>query len=585
MTAKHFWLWAAGLSLSIAGPAVFATEVGQEITSQVTSASYRHYLDDLLYTHDGNNRDAMTGPDLVPARDNIFATFQSFGLPTELYAFTHSGVHYNVMATQLGTRFPASYYIVGAHFDSAGCPGADDDASGIAAVLEIAHILSQYPSEYTIKYMAFDMEEYGLYGSAAYANTHMADDIRGMIALDMVAWDAGGRTCDIWGRATSAPIKGLLAQAVAMYGQGLATTIKGQRDQSDHASFEAVGFQACHLRESLGNTNYHLQIDSVDVPGYINYIYAADMTRCIVGYLVDNARVHLPDDCNDNNIPDPQEIVSDPSLDCDGNGVIDACELNGVNDCNGNGRLDACDIAGGLSNDADGNGVPDECDDVTPPSPSPMTFERDIGLPHPISTTEITMTASEAADPFGVQYYFYATGVASHSRDWGADRVYTDTGLQVNRNYSYKVKARDLSVHRNETQYSAAVSIATFIETPTALTFGALTNSSIQITTPSTFTRLSSNLSGLFFEVTRLDGTPVGGSQANAWVKTQTITAGGLTPGQTYRFRVKARNYFGVNETPWFPVSGYKLQSIPAKAGPFLLTDPDVSGQELPSPP
>jgi hypothetical protein len=585
MAARHFWVWAAGLILWVAVPAVFATEVGQEITAQVNSVNYRHYLDDLLYTHDGHNRDAMTGPEHIPARDNIFATFQSFNLPTELYAFTHSGLYYNVMATQLGTRFPDSYYIVGAHFDSAGCPGADDDASGIAAVLEIARILSQYPSEYTIKYMAFDMEEYGLYGSEAYANAHLTDNIRGMIALDMVAWDTGGRTCDIWGRPTSAPIKGILAQAVATYGQGLAVTIQGQRDRSDHASFEAVGFQACHLRESEGNANYHLQTDSVDTPGYINYVYAADMTRCIVGYLVDNARVHLPDDCNDNNIPDLQEIALDPSLDCDGNGRIDACELNSNNDCNGNGILDACDIAGGYSNDANGNGIPDECDDVTPPSPNPMSFESGSGLPHPVSMTEITMIASEAGDPFGVQYYFSASGAGSHSRDWGAGRVYADTGLQVNRNYSYKVKARDLSVHQNETVYSPAVSIATFIETPTALAFGAVANTSIPVTAPGTFTRLSNNLSGLFFEVTKLDGTPVGGTQANTWIKTQTMTATGLTPGTTYRFRIKARNYFGVNETPWFPASGYKLQSIPAKTGPFLLTAPDVSGQELPTAP
>jgi hypothetical protein len=37
----------------------------------------------------------------------------------------------------------------------------------------------------------------------------------------------------------------------------------------------------------------------------------------------------------------------------------------------------------------------------------------------------------------------------------------------------------------------------------------------------------------------------------------QTVTATGLTPGTTYRFRVKARNWYGVDETPWYPASGY----------------------------
>jgi hypothetical protein len=70
---------------------------------------------------------------------------------------------------------------------------------------------------------------------------------------------------------------------------------------------------------------------------------------------------------------------------------------------------------------------------------------------------------------------------------------------------------------------------------------------------------------------TKLDGTPVGGAQANALVKTQTITVTGLTPGKTYRFRVKARNYCGANETPWYPAAGYVRQAIPALSGPINL--------------
>ncbi len=50
-------------------------------------------------------------------------------------------------------------------------------------------------------------------------------------------------------------------------------------------------------------------------------------------------------------------------LDCDDNGLPDACELaNGAADCNGNGVLDVCDLSSGTSHDFDGNGVPDECD-------------------------------------------------------------------------------------------------------------------------------------------------------------------------------------------------------------------------------
>ncbi|HVP12991.1 MAG TPA: M28 family peptidase [Phycisphaerae bacterium] len=579
MTARRLTVGVAGIVLLSLAPTAGASDVGQVITDQISATSYQDYHSNLLYTHDGDNRDALHGPQHDPARDNILATLQSFGLQAELYPLTYNGVtYYNVMATQLGTNYPDSYYVIGAHYDSVDCPGADDNASGSAGVMEIARVLSGYQSEYTIKYMVFDLEEYGLYGSEAYVADHPTDDIRGMIAMDMIAWDPGPRACDIWGRTSSATIKSHLLQAINLYSHGLAATIQGQRDRSDHASFEAAGYQACHLREDEGNPNYHLPADSVDTPDYINYAFAADMARSIAGYLVDRARIHLPGDCNDNGIPDEEEIAADPSIDCNNNGVIDACELAPIRDCNANGILDDCDIASGYSSDQDGDGIPDECEDVTPPAPDPMTFENPDGSPHAISTTAIAMIATEATDPFGVEYYFFASGAGSHIRNWGPDRNYTDTGLLINRSYSYKVKAHDLSTHHNETGYSPLVTIATFIETPTALTFGTVADTSIQVTAPGTFTRLTANLSGLFFEVTRLDGTPVGGTQANTWVQTQTITATGLSPGTVYRFRVKARNYYGHDETPWYPTSGYINQPTTGGATCSLLGDVNQDG-------
>ena len=70
-------------------------------------------------------------------------------------------------------------------------------------------------------------------------------------------------------------------------------------------------------------------------------------------------------DCNDNGIPDEDEIAEDPSLDCNDNGWLDTCEIAAGYDCNANGIVDACDIADGTSQDCNGNGVPDECDAIT----------------------------------------------------------------------------------------------------------------------------------------------------------------------------------------------------------------------------
>ena len=219
--------------------------------------------------------------------------------------------------------------------------------------------------------------------------------------------------------------------------------------------------------------------------------------------------------------------------------------------------------------------------DVTSPTPNPMTFNASPdGSPQGISTTSVTMTATTATDPSGgIQYYFTASGIGSHSSGWQSSTAYTDTGLQVNRNYSYKVKARDAAL--NETADSTSLAVATFIETPTGLTFGTIATDSIVVNALGTFTRLSSNLSGLYFDVTTLGGTPVGGSAVNTWTQlslSQTAMATGLTPGTTYRFRVKARNYFGANETPWYPSSGYVTQPTTGSQACALLGDMNGDG-------
>jgi hypothetical protein len=195
--------------------------------------------------------------------------------------------------------------------------------------------------------------------------------------------------------------------------------------------------------------------------------------------------------------------------------------------------------------------------DVTPPLPNPPEW---IILPTPVSTTSITMQAF-ATDPAGVQYTFDLTGNNGHDRGWDASATYTDSGMDVNRNYTVTVKARDNSAQLNETAWTEIVTVATAIQTPASLTFGTVTDNSIVVNAPGTFTRLTAAQSGLYFQVLDPADNPVGGVDANAWVHVQTITASGLSSGTTYRFRVKARNYYGQNETAWYPSVGYLSQA------------------------
>ena len=106
----------------------------------------------------------------------IYEQFEELGLDVEQFEFTY-GVNEsspNIIATQWGTKYPDQYVVCGSHYDTWGDsgnePGADDNATGVATVLETARILSEYNFERTIIYCSFSAEEVGLIGSEAYAS-------------------------------------------------------------------------------------------------------------------------------------------------------------------------------------------------------------------------------------------------------------------------------------------------------------------------------------------------------------------------------------------------------------------------------
>ena len=114
------------------------------------------------------------------ASDWIAGRMEALGLEVEqqpFYANTWYGSGQaapNVIGIQRGTLYPDVYVVCGSHFDSfaysGNCPGADDNATGVASVLESARIMTQYEFEYSIIYCAYGCEEMGLYGSEAYAS-------------------------------------------------------------------------------------------------------------------------------------------------------------------------------------------------------------------------------------------------------------------------------------------------------------------------------------------------------------------------------------------------------------------------------
>jgi len=286
-------MFALGLvAVSLAGPAA-AEVTTQDIVDQIDVDSYYTFLYDELYTHPGDDRGY--GPEHDLARQFIQDTLESYGLDVYLHAFTYYGqTYYNVVAVKTGEVYPDQQYIIGAHYDSVDNPGADDNASGTAGVIEVARVLAEYDFESTMIFIAFDREEQGLIGSDAYATDHSGDDILGMISLDMIAYNTGADSVDIEGRSASNPIKQALAQAVVDYSGGLSYQIGGTADYSDHAPFEWQGFQACLIIEDWGNPYYHTQNDHVEMPNYIDYDFAWKVTRSVCGWLVDQAGLIQP---------------------------------------------------------------------------------------------------------------------------------------------------------------------------------------------------------------------------------------------------------------------------------------------------
>lgn len=136
------------------------------------------------------------------ASDWIASRMEALGLEVEQQPFNANtwmgsgAAAPNVIGIQRGTLYPDTYVVCGSHFDSFSyeammgggtAPGADDNATGVASVLESARIMTQYEFEYSIIYCAYGCEEMGLYGSEAYASRcqQQSMDIIGYFNNDM----------------------------------------------------------------------------------------------------------------------------------------------------------------------------------------------------------------------------------------------------------------------------------------------------------------------------------------------------------------------------------------------------------------
>jgi hypothetical protein len=138
-------------------------------------------------------------PHNVEAAHWLRAQFQTLGYTDVVFHdFIHNAVtRHNVICTKPGKVDPSKYLIICAHYDSrmanlgdttGAAPGADDNASGVAALLEIARALLTIDTIYSVQLVAFSGEEQGLIGSTAYASfvNSSGMQIPLLINLDMI---------------------------------------------------------------------------------------------------------------------------------------------------------------------------------------------------------------------------------------------------------------------------------------------------------------------------------------------------------------------------------------------------------------
>jgi Peptidase family M28 len=120
------------------------------------------------------------------AREYILKELELAGWTPELLPF-EGGM--NIYAQRVGSDPNAGAILVGAHYDTVSqSPGSDDNATGVATVLEIARVLGTTPTTRTLQLALFDLEEVGLLGSLAFAAGVDRTVLKGAIVLDMVGF-------------------------------------------------------------------------------------------------------------------------------------------------------------------------------------------------------------------------------------------------------------------------------------------------------------------------------------------------------------------------------------------------------------
>lgn len=231
----------------------------------------------------------------IVAADFIKKKFESFGLKTVYQKFnirrTNAGPKnetgddftHNIIAWKTGTELPNEVVVIGAHMDHIGYgpsmsrsnkiaihPGADDNASGTVALMEIAQAISMLKPKKTVAFMAFSAEEMGLIGSRYYCDNPLLPEASPaiknhifMLNMDMIAYLDKGKYYAFWGTGNSSlDLNKYISELNPKYTFNRRITSQGSGG-SDHACFYNKKIPVAFLHTGL-HDYYHTPEDTAD---------------------------------------------------------------------------------------------------------------------------------------------------------------------------------------------------------------------------------------------------------------------------------------------------------------------------------
>ncbi|MDO9390772.1 MAG: M20/M25/M40 family metallo-hydrolase, partial [bacterium] len=381
-----------------------------------------------------------------------------------------NGMERNVIAQQPGAVLPGTELILCGHFDSyseisplLSAPGADDNASGIAATIEAARIFRQYSWKHTITYACWSGEEEWMWGSGHYAFKADSQDakIGAVMNMDMIGYMNDGSYDVCVGYTDSYDycqwLVDLYLEAAAVYVSGL--TVYEQADFiSDNTYFSQVGYPAIGTEEypnawAGGNPNYHQPTDvysSLDPVLFTMVARASLATIAVIGISpgsVDGVAAH------DVGVGDRLRITWSPSYETD---------ITGYQVCYGrvSGQYtdtmgvagDSFDIAGLMTDttyyvtvwaiDTAGRVSPNAVEVTGAPRLLPRAPEYLTAVPVDSGIT-VAWNANLELDLAGYDVYRKIDGSSYDSLTSLGDTFILDKPLSGAGRYYYKVKARD----------------------------------------------------------------------------------------------------------------------------------------------